>query len=58
MTSAAKPLLRDRHGHAHVTNEELFFDLIYAFAITQLSHRPQPRASHRRRRRERPAHSA
>lgn len=39
MTSAAKPLLRDRHGHARVTNEELFFDLIYAFAITQLSHR-------------------
>ncbi len=31
--------LRERHGHAHVTNEELFFDLIYAFAITQLSHR-------------------
>jgi low temperature requirement protein LtrA len=36
---SAKPLLRDRHGHAKVTNEELFFDLIYAFAITQLSHR-------------------
>ena len=39
MTSDAKPLLRDRHAHARVTNEELFFDLIYAFAITQLSHR-------------------
>lgn len=34
-----QPFLRDRHGHARVTNEELFFDLIYAFAITQLSHR-------------------
>ena len=33
------PLLRRRDGHhAHVTNEELFFDLVYAFAITQLSH--------------------
>lgn len=33
------PLLRHRDGrHAHVTNEELFFDLVYAFAITQLSH--------------------
>jgi low temperature requirement protein LtrA len=40
MTRAdAKPFQRDRHGHAKVTNEELFFDLIYAFAITQLSHR-------------------
>ncbi len=36
---AAPPFLRDRQGHARVTNEELFFDLIYAFAITQLSHR-------------------
>ncbi len=35
----AKPFLRNRHSHAKVTNEELFFDLIYAFAITQLSHR-------------------
>jgi len=35
----SKPFLRERHGHARVTNEELFFDLIYAFAITQLSHR-------------------
>src|SRR5260221_1995750 len=35
----AKPFKRDRTGHAKVTNEELFFDLIYAFAITQLSHR-------------------
>jgi low temperature requirement protein LtrA len=37
--SARKPFVRDRHGHAKVTNEELFFDLIYAFAVTQLSHR-------------------
>lgn len=35
----AKPFLRDRHGHTKVTNEELFFDLVYAFAVTQLSHR-------------------
>ncbi|CAN5905167.1 low temperature requirement protein A [soil metagenome] len=35
----AQPFLRSRHSHAKVTNEELFFDLIYAFAITQLSHR-------------------
>ena len=33
------PFARDRRQHARVTNEELFFDLIYAFAITQLSHR-------------------
>jgi low temperature requirement protein LtrA len=26
-------------GEAHVTTAELFFDLIYAFAVTQLSHR-------------------
>ncbi|NHN87129.1 low temperature requirement protein A [Acetobacter conturbans] len=33
------PLLRPRDGHhARVTNEELFFDLVYVFAITQLSH--------------------
>jgi low temperature requirement protein LtrA len=32
--------LRERGQHeARVTNEELFFDLIYAFAVTQLSHR-------------------
>lgn len=28
---------RDGH-HARVTNEELFFDLAYVFAVTQLSH--------------------
>ncbi|HVY04806.1 MAG TPA: low temperature requirement protein A [Burkholderiales bacterium] len=32
-------VLRARDGHeARVTNAELFFDLIYAFAVTQLSH--------------------
>ena len=36
---ASEPFLRDRHGHTKVTNEELFFDLIYAYAVTQLSHR-------------------
>jgi low temperature requirement protein LtrA len=39
MSADATPLLRQRGGHARVTNEELFFDLIYAFAVTQLSHR-------------------
>lgn len=39
MTKPHHPLLRHRDGHhAHVTNEELFFDLVYAFAVTQLSH--------------------
>jgi low temperature requirement protein LtrA len=33
------PLLRRRDGHhARVTSEELFFDLVYVFAVTQLSH--------------------
>lgn len=33
------PTLRRREGgHAHVTFEELFFDLVYVFAVTQLSH--------------------
>ncbi len=33
------PLLRRRDGHeARVTTEELFFDLVYVFAVTQLSH--------------------
>jgi len=32
-------LLRHRDGHhARVTYEELFFDLVYAFAVTQISH--------------------
>jgi low temperature requirement protein LtrA len=37
--SAHHPLLRHRDGHhARVTFEELFFDLVYVFAVTQLSH--------------------
>jgi len=31
-------LLRDRAGEQRVTNIELFFDLVYVFAVTQLSH--------------------
>jgi len=35
-----RSLLRPRHAHSHarVTNIELFFDLVFAFAVTQLSH--------------------
>src|SRR5256714_6744643 len=36
--SRAPPLLRDRSGVQRVTNIELFFDLVYVFAVTQLSH--------------------
>jgi low temperature requirement protein LtrA len=34
------PLLRQRIGHAHhrVTYVELFFDLVFVFAVTQISH--------------------
>jgi low temperature requirement protein LtrA len=37
---ARKSLLRERHGHEHgkVTFVELFFDLVFVFAVTQLSH--------------------
>jgi low temperature requirement protein LtrA len=35
---APPPLLRDRSGGQRVTNIELFFDLVYVFAVTQLSH--------------------
>jgi low temperature requirement protein LtrA len=35
---AAPGLLRDRSGAQRVTNIELFFDLVYVFAVTQLSH--------------------
>jgi low temperature requirement protein LtrA len=35
---AALALLRDRSGTQRVTNIELFFDLVYVFAVTQLSH--------------------
>ncbi|HET9863562.1 MAG TPA: low temperature requirement protein A [Steroidobacteraceae bacterium] len=40
-TSAAesRSLLRSRAAHARVTNVELFFDLVFVFAVTQLSHR-------------------
>src|SRR6187401_1460856 len=31
-------LLRERGGHARVTYVELFFDLVFVFAVTQLSH--------------------
>ncbi|MCH4090815.1 low temperature requirement protein A [Acetobacter sp.] len=38
-TAGHHHFLRNRDGHhAAVTNEELFFDLVYVFAITQLSH--------------------
>src|SRR5436305_2580780 len=36
--SRVPPLLRDRSGAHRVTNIELFFDLVYVFAVTQLSH--------------------
>jgi low temperature requirement protein LtrA len=36
--SRAPQLLRDRSGVQRVTNIELFFDLVYVFAVTQLSH--------------------
>jgi low temperature requirement protein LtrA len=32
------PLLRSRDSHARVTYVELFFDLVFVFAVTQLSH--------------------
>ena len=38
-TATDHPLLRRRDGHhAHVSNAELFFDLVYVFAVTQVSH--------------------
>jgi len=36
--SAVPRLLRDRSGLQRVTDIELFFDLVYVFAVTQLSH--------------------
>lgn len=33
-----RDLLRPRHAKARVTNIELFFDLVFVFAVTQLSH--------------------
>ncbi|MDI3305573.1 MAG: low temperature requirement protein A [Acetobacteraceae bacterium] len=41
MTALARPDLlrrRESHGPARVTNVELFFDLVFVFAVTQLSH--------------------
>src|SRR5262245_34766044 len=40
MIAAKVSHLRDRGGrdHARVTNVELFFDLVFVFAVTQLSH--------------------
>jgi len=38
-TSKPHPMtLRSRDAAARVSNEELFFDLVYVFAVTQLSH--------------------
>jgi low temperature requirement protein LtrA len=37
--SGQRNLMRDRSaGRQRVTNVELFFDLVYVFAVTQLSH--------------------
>ncbi len=42
--SVARTLMRDRaDGEQRVTNVELFFDLVYVFAVTQLSHYLLPR---------------
>jgi low temperature requirement protein LtrA len=40
MTTGSESNLRARHGHEHhrVTYVELFFDLVFVFAVTQLSH--------------------
>lgn len=38
MTPARPTLLRLREGHAKVGYAELFFDLVFVFAVTQLSH--------------------
>jgi hypothetical protein len=56
--AAHRDLMRERgEGRQRVTNIELFFDLVYVFAITQLSHclparaavriEPAPRGDHR-----------
>jgi low temperature requirement protein LtrA len=41
MSAERRPLLRARHPnqHARVTFVELFFDLVFVFAVTQISHR-------------------
>lgn len=39
MSDQQHPFLRRRDGHhARITYEELFFDLVYVFAVTQVSH--------------------
>ena len=38
MTGRGLPRARTGHGHARVTNVELFFDLVFVYAVTQLSH--------------------
>jgi len=38
MLAAHTNHLRVRHGHSRVTFVELFFDLVFVFAVTQLSH--------------------
>ena len=38
MLAAQTNHLRVRHGHSRVTFVELFFDLVFVFAVTQLSH--------------------
>lgn len=38
MTSGSAPLGRGTHNRSHVGPVELFFDLVYVFAIIQLSH--------------------
>ena len=38
MFSARQNHLRSRAGHTRVTSVELFFDLVFVFAVTQLSH--------------------
>jgi low temperature requirement protein LtrA len=44
VAEAVRTLMRDRaEGRQRVTNVELFFDLVYVFAVTQLSHYLLPR---------------
>ena len=38
MTAHRVSLMRDRSGPQRVTNVELFYDLVFVFAVTQLSH--------------------
>ncbi|MGN6794413.1 MAG: low temperature requirement protein A [Streptosporangiaceae bacterium] len=38
MTAQRASMMRDRAGQQRVTNIELFFDLVFVFAVTQLSH--------------------